>query len=202
MLRCSRACFSGASLRFITPPGDTPSVLVSTVAARRRPSVASLALKACGISSASASLGAELNQQNGDDDSSSSSSAAAASARKGPGLNAADLTDEEVTRCLQVLPHFVDRATAEFNSAASVRALTRVRLNQALSARRRAVRELRLALVSSRLVATEAEAQALELPEIYERFGETEAVRSVVRRFRDTFLVDAEKQGGAMQRRK
>lgn len=183
MLRPVRSLFS---MKAIFPPGDSPSIIMATIAARYRPSISAMALKACGVSS---SLNPELTANNN-----SASKKEGQDGGKAPaaGINAADLTDEEVTRCLQVLPHYANLAATDLSAASAARSLARGRLGTSVSARRNAIRDLRWLLFSNGWVASEQEAQQMSLSEMRDRFGDRPEVVAFVRKFLRTFTLDVD----------
>ncbi len=192
IILCSGAAAgSGSStnaLRFFLPPGEMPSILVSNLASVRRPVIKQMAVRACGVSGSSSN---QLQQ--------AGCSSSSVTATPDGTINAADLTDEEVTRCLRVLPHYVDLASSEHATAASIRNRARSRLFSSVSVRRNALRDLRKLLVQRGFVANAAEADALSLAEIRARFGREPAVRDFVLRFHRMFVtcVDSELSGRA-----
>jgi hypothetical protein len=186
MLRSRAHVLRAASaFRFVIPPGETSASVFehalgrqSQARRRRRNSVSARAVRACGLEADSASPAPSVGDASG----------GAALATLAGEINVRDLSDEQVSRCLEVLPRYADLATAAVSEAGSLRSLARSRRRHATQLRREAVANLRLH-ISARGLCSHDEAQALPFAELGARFGDTPEVRTFLRRWRDAFVV-------------
>lgn len=201
---------SGSGFRFIIAPGEPPLAIFQQEQRQQKKRaskmrISSAALQACGIDNrtfVNSSSPADPNSANNNsndisdklqNDDQTNNSGDKQSSGSSPAFNAAELTDDEVTRCLQLFPHFADLATTEFTTAASLRSLAADRVASPFQVRRCAIRDLKMHLTRQGLC-HHSEIESLSLADIQTRFGETEVVRKWLTVWCHLFTVDVDKE--------
>lgn len=120
-------------------------------------------------------------------------------------LNAADLTDEEITTCLAALPRYADLATARLSHTNSLRALAKQNYGSANAVHRNAIRNLKEHIRRCGLLESESnrssgdggrltpqDLEAMSLAEVRDRFGGTPEVRQFLRNWKNGFVIDVD----------
>lgn len=202
---------SAAAMRFIIPPGDLSEVRLHHTIMKQRlsrrgvrqdgpassKSLPLQALAACGINAHSDAI-AESGGKNSKSETTQSKST------RGK-LNAAELNDDEIARCLAVLPKYADLATSTLSHTASLRSLARQNYGSATAVHRQEIRNLKTFIYRSglldRMNSAEADARnrigfrqldEMSLSEVRRRFGHLPEVKIFLKNWAKGFVIDVD----------
>lgn len=187
-------------MRFIIPPGNLAETSYSHLfhnnnnkessSSSSSTSVAAQALKALNIVPSENKNDQQQQTENNEGDNNQQPPAPKGLVGQ---LNAAEMSDEEITQALSILPKYADLASSRLRHAAGLRAHARHNYGAASAIHRAAIWNLKQHVYKCGLSDNLPELEQMSLQELRERYGETEQVKKFLTKWRDSFTIDVDK---------